>query len=379
MSQTACFSYRTWVATYSTTAQPFWLCASCLSTHTHTHTHAHAHTHAHTHTNAHTCSLKVELCPLPVLAAPSHTPPPPQPVSPATSVHCHPSMTTSKRYVEVFYLITFVLPTYELRCCHCHVTQVPLFCTVMWPKYHYPTLSCDPSTTILYCHVTTVFSLPQCQSTLERQNSLPNVNDLQEGATSPTQGHSNTQSLTRSSSGHSINDQLTESGHALPGSNFNTKSHRNVNTKSRSNPSLTNHKLEIETQYSYPLQRLLAQPFNPETDDFDLLDLPLEPTHIPDRQGYHRSRSGDLVSHSHLYSYTHPHPSLSHSHQLSSDSYHSCVSGTNQLCSHDVRLNNTINASGSNISRSRTDMPDSPRSPADLYPNRSHGNITIEV
>lgn len=149
-----------------------------------------------------------------------------------------------------------------------------------------------------------------------------------------------------------------------------------MNTKSRSNPSLVNHKLEIETQYSYPLQKLLAQPFNPETDDFDLLDLPLEPTHIPDHQGYHRSRSGDSVSRSRLHTHTHPpHPSsLS---QLSADSYHNCVSGTNQLCSHDVRLNSGINASG--ISRSHTDMPDSPRSPADLYPNCSHGNITIEV
>lgn len=215
---------------------------------------------------------------------------------------------------------------------------------------------------------------PQHHPTLERQNSLPDVKDLQESATPSTHHHSKTRSLPRSNSGLSTEGQLssTASGYAATGSGS------SLDIKSCGAPNLVNHKLEaqkLEPQYSYPLQKLLAQPYNPETDDFDLLDPPLEPVYSPGHQGDCRYRSDDLISHTPSHQ-AHPHPRLP-LHPNSADSSYS----ENHLI--ESRLGSSCNVYSSNGSgsgiRLSAPVPTHLRSPADLYTEHSHGNITIEV
>ena len=219
------------------------------------------------------------------------------------------------------------------------------------------------------------FSL-QHHTTLERQNSLPDVKDLQESATPSAHHHSKTQSLPRSNSGLSVEGQLssTASGYAATGG-----SGSSLDVKSCDTPNIVNHELEaqkLKAQYSYPLQKLLAQPYDPETDDFDLLDPPFEPIHTRSYQGDCRHLSDDLVSHTPSYPHTHTrsHPPLYP---------HSADSSYSENHHIESRLGSSRNVYSSNGSSSAirlsANVPAHLRSPADLYTEHSHGNITIEV
>ena len=174
-------------------------------------------------------------------------------------------------------------------------------------------------------------------STLERQNSMPNVNHLRQSS-NPTSGapcHSKTLSLPRSSSGISIEGQLssTASGYAATGSGS------SLDAKSFIAPPLPNHKMESQ----YLLQKLLAQQYTPDTTDFDLLD----PPPLDQLQNYHGTSAANVNP-----------PPQAHSHMNHSADH---VAHREQKFSH---------TAGRSITNSLRHVP------SDF---RDHANITVEV
>ena len=194
-------------------------------------------------------------------------------------------------------------------------------------------------------------------STLERQNSMPNVHHDRQ-VSNPTSlvpsNHSKTLSLPRSSSGLSIEleGQLssTASGYAATGSGS------SLDTKSFGAPQPPNHRLK--QQYSYPLQNFLAQPYNPDTDGFDFLDDSLDSP-----LSFHSSNLSKPLPLHNRQTHTHYQPNHSHSNHVARVHREPAPHGGCGASRHVAGL--------AKVNPLRTS--------SELYPDHDHVNITVEV